>query len=166
MTWVRPGKVFHKGADGVFIFLLTHSKEVSGDWLHWRLQARRSIISGPVPRAEGLPSQCFALNEPEGNDLEDFGFATHETNSKVICDSPNTLHYVNLFTFIYICVLFSQSNCEHLKDRYFFFFYEHNALNLRALNNILLNYLVCIFWQLFLDHMNGWMWEGWRGLIK
>ena len=114
-------------------------KRFQGDWLHWRLQARKSIISSPVPRAEGLPSQCFALNEPEGNDLEDSGFAIHEINSNVICDSPNTLHCVNLFTFIYIYVLFSQSNCEHLKDRYFFF-YEHNALNLRALNNILLNY--------------------------
>lgn len=160
--WVeRPGKVFHEGAAFFFSLIL---KRFQGDWLHWRLQDRRSIISSPIARAKSLPSQHFALNEPEGNDLEDAGFAIHETNSKVICDSPNTLHYVNLFTFIYIYVLFSQSNCKHLMDRYFF--YEHNALSLRALNKVLLNYWVCISWQLSLDHMNGWMWEGWRGLTK
>lgn len=120
-----------------FFFSLIPER-VQGDWLHWRLQDRRSIISSPIARAKSLPSQHFALNEPEGNDLEDAGFAIHETNSKVICDSPNTLHYVNLFTFIYIYVLFSQSNCKHLMDRYFF--YEHNALSLRALNKVLLNY--------------------------
>lgn len=103
-----------------FLFI---SKRFQGDWLHWRLQDRKSTICNPMARAKCPPTQHFALEEPKGNDLEDAGFAIHEIKSKVNCDPQISPHFVTLFTFLHVYVFFSQLDCKFLEDRFFCFFF-------------------------------------------